>query len=40
MYIHLSLIFTYENKDEFDINIKLIKDGEPNCYLFDDKDCI
>ena len=40
MYTHLSVIFAYENKDEFGIKIKLIKDGEPNAYLYDEKDCI
>ena len=40
MYTHLSVIFAYENKDEFNIKIKLIKNGEPNAYLYDEKDCI
>ena len=40
MYTHLSVIFAYENKDEFNIKIKLIKDGGPNAYLYDEKDCI
>jgi hypothetical protein len=40
MYTHLSVVFAYENKDEFDIKIKFIKDGEPNTYLYYKKDCI
>ena len=40
MYTHLSVIFAYENKDKFDIKIKLIKDNEPNAYLYDEKDCV
>jgi hypothetical protein len=40
MYTHLSVKFAYENKDEFEIKIKLIKDGEPNAYLYDENDCI
>ena len=35
MYTHLSVIFAYDNKDEFDIKIKLIKDGDPNAYLYE-----
>jgi len=40
MYTHLSVIFTYENKDEFNIKIKLIIDDDPNAYLYDKKNCV
>ena len=40
IYCHLSVIFIIENKDEFNITIKLIKDGEPNAYLYDENDCV
>jgi hypothetical protein len=40
IYCHLSVIFAVENKDEFNITIKLIKDGNPNAYLYDENDCV
>ena len=40
IYCHLSIIFAVENKDEFNITIKLIKDGNSNAYLYDENDCV
>ena len=40
IYCHLSVIFIIDNKDKYKIKMNLIKDGNPNAYLYDENDCV